>query len=237
MIDIIDAALVEWAAKATNKAAPVSLSAPSAGGGQAISLYLLEIVDEPLRRSGSKPPVHPVLRYLVSTSAGDPQAAHRLLADLLYTAMGDPTYEIELAPVSNEIWAGFNLAPRPSFILRVPLPDEDKRRPGREPGKTVRQREPSMDSGVPAVPLYGILLGPEDIPLMNARIELPNLFRSAYTDTNGAFVLQGVPAAPKEKTLLIKARKREKTVKIQTTGTPDHPEIIRFNLFENEGEK
>ncbi len=70
---------------------------------------------------------------------------------------------------------------------------------------------------------------------MNARVELPNLFRSATTDSKGRFTLAGVPAAPKEKTLLIKARKQEKSQVVQQTGTPDEPIIIHFDLFESEG--
>ena len=232
MIDRVDEGLLKWAKSVAGSAVTVSLAAPASGTAQSISLYLLEIIDDPDRHTGDSRPYQPVLRYLVTTTAGEPQQAHRLLSDLLDAAMQATAYEVDLTPAPSQFWAGFNLAPRPAFFLRVPLPE---REPGK-PGKPVLQSEPDLDSGVPVVPLYGLLLGPNDVPLMNARIELPNLFRSVYTDSNGGFVLHGVPAAPKEKTLLIKARKREKTIVVQQTGHPDHPVVIRFNLFENEGE-
>ena len=232
MIDQVDEALQKWVKSVTGSAAAISLDAPVSGGTQTVSLYLLEIIDDPDRHTGDSRPYQPVLRYLVTTNAGEPQQAHRLLSDLLYAAMESSDYEVDLTPVPAHIWTGFSLAPKPAFFLRASLPEKALGKPG----KPVFQSEPDLDSGVPIVPLYGLLLGPNDVPLMNARIELPNLFRFVYTDSKGGFVLQGVPAAPKEKTLLIKARKREKTIVVQQTGQPDQPVVIRFNLFENEGE-
>ena len=101
--------------------------------------------------------------------------------------------------------------------------------------KRVRQREIDMDSSGPIVPFYGLVLGPDEIPLVNARVELPNLFRSDTTDQRGRFTLAGIPAAPKEKTLLIKARGKEQTELVQQTGTPDEPIVIHFEIVDLKG--
>lgn len=231
MIKEIDERLVAWAEGVIGQGNQVSLAPPGEGDNLSVNLYLLELVDDPMRHSGANLPNQPVLRYLVTTQAADPKDAHNLLAALLYAAMESTDYEIDLDPVPTQLWSAFDIPPRPAFILKAPLPHEWKGRPA----QLVRQPEPELAGGAPVVPLYGLVLGPNDIPLMNARVELPNLFRSATTDSKGRFTLAGVPAAPKEKTLLIKARKREKTEVVQATGTPAEPVIIHFDLFESEG--
>lgn len=232
MIDQIDEELLQWIKNTLGEEVTPTLSVPTNSGSLSVNLYLLEVVDDPLGRSGSRPPFQPALRYLVTTNADNPKEAHRLLSDLLYAALQSPEYEVELEPIPGNLWTAFQIAPRPAFILRASLPYE---RQG-QPVKLVRQPEPTMDSA-PVVPLFGLLLGPGGIPLMNARIELPNLFVSAMTDRKGRFTLAGVPAAPRKKTLLIKAKRQEKTEVVQQTGTPDEPVVIHFDLFESEGGK
>jgi hypothetical protein len=230
MIDQIDASLINWVKKTIGENATPSLLAPSDSEPPSVSLYLLEVVNNPFPRSGDNSPYQPTLRYLVTTHAKEPQDAHRLLAALLYAAFERPEYEVELEPIPHDLWAAFQIAPRPAFILRTTLPREWKGRPA----KLVRQPEPVMDSSAPVVPFYGLVLGPGDIPLMNARIELPNLFRSATTDRKGRFTLAGVPAAPRQKTLIIKARRQEIIEVIQQTGTADEPVVIHFDLVLSE---
>jgi len=233
MINEIDENIVTWAQSIVGQGNQVSLSPPTDGDSPSVNLYLLELVDDPIRHSGQNLPNQPVLRYLVTTHASDPIEAHRLLAHLLYAAMANSTYEVNLEPVPIQLWSAFQIAPRPAFIFQVPLPHEWKERPVHQ----VYRLEPDISSDTPILPMYGQVLGPRDIPLMNARVELPNLFRSTTTDSKGCFTLPGVPAAPKEKTLLIKARNREKTAVFQQTGTPDDPVIIQFDLFKPEGGK
>lgn len=231
MIKEIDEGILAWAESIVGKGNQVSLAPPTDGDSLSVNLYLLELVNDPMRRSGSNLPNQPALRYLVTTHASDPKDAHNLLAALLYAAMESSEYEVDLEPVPSQLWPAFNIAPRPAFILQALLPHGGKERPA----PLVRQLEPDLHSTTPVVPLYGLVLGPQEVPLMNARVELPNLFRSATTDSKGRFTLLGVPAAPKEKTLLIKAHKREKSEVVQQTGTPHDPVIIQFDLFESEG--
>ena len=194
MIEQIDDELVLWVKQALGDGVTPTLDPPTDSGSQSIHLYLLEVVNNPFPRSGANAPYQPTLRYLVTTYAQDPREAHRLLTDLLYAAMQSPQYEVDLEPISHELWAAFHIAPRPAFILRAQLPHKEKC----HPTKRVRQPEPDMDSSTPILPMYGLVLGPGEIPLMNARVELPNLFRSATTDHRGRFTLAGVPAAPKK---------------------------------------
>lgn len=231
MIVQADRDLIQWAISAIGARVAPLLTAPTDSGDPSASLYLLDLVDDPSRRDSSTPPYQPVLRYLVTIYHPDPEEAHRLLSDLLFSAMGHPVYEVELNPLPGDLWAAFRIAPRPAFILRAPLMYARQE----VPVKLVREPEPSLDGSAPIKPLYGLLLGPGDIPLMNARIELPNLYISATTDHQGRFILAGVPAEPKKKTLLIKARRQEKIEVVEKNGTPDEPVIIRFHLFKEGG--
>lgn len=229
MIDQIDARLTKWVEGVVKGVRP-SFAPPSDAEDQlAISLYLLEIVDDPRRYHTGLPKLQPSLRYLVTTRAGEPQDAHRLLGVLFYAALEHPDYEVELDPVDTELWSAFGIAPRPAFILRLPLPHDWKL-----PELPLVTQGAVTDVSSLAT-LYGWLLGPGDTPLAGARVELPNLFISAMTDHRGRFTLAGVPVAPKKKTLLIKARRREKTIVVQQTGTPEEPVVIHFNLFEEKG--
>jgi hypothetical protein len=167
LIDQIDEELIKWVRNTTGEDVIPSLAAPTDSDALSVNLYLLEVVDDPMRRSGAKLPNQPTLRYLVTTHAREPKDAHSLLAALLYAALESQEYEVDLEPVPSHLWSAFNIAPRPAFILQAPLPREWKGRPA----KWVRQPEPDMESGAPVVPLYGLVLGPNDIPLMNARVD------------------------------------------------------------------
>lgn len=226
MIKQVDQQLIEWVQKELN--VTPTLEPPRAAEGELlVHLYLLELVNDPLRSHTARPRHQPALRYLVTTHADDPQEAHGLLSELLFKALAHPEYEVDLEPLPSTTWSAFEVAPRPSFILRVPLPHE------REPEPAEPVREVALESRPVAV-FYGLLLGPGDVPLAGARVELPNLNRSANTDSKGRFQLNGVPAGRK-KTLLIQARGRELSRSFEETGSPDEPVIIRFDLFEAEG--
>lgn len=224
MIDLIDKKLNEWVGTVVQGVQP-SFSPPTdADDTLAISLYLLELVDDPRRHNTGRPKLQPSLRYLVTTRAGEPQDAHRLLGVLFYAALDHPEYEVELEPVDTQLWSAFGIAPRPAFILRLPLPHEWKlpELPLVSQGVSTGMRE--------LVTLYGRVLGPGDTPLARARVELPNLNRSAHTGPNGRFTLTGVPAAPAAKSLLIAARGREQLFTVKETGSEAAPEIFRFDI-------
>lgn len=227
MIDQIDEQLSDWVEQVLGGIRPGLTPPRDIEGSLAVNLYLLELVDDPLRRNTSRPPLQPALRYLVTTSADEPRDAHRLLSTLLYAAFEQDEFEVELDPVPHHTWSAFNIAPRPSFILRVPLPHE------RQPTLAPLVREVATTRSVPLVTLHGRLLGPEQHPLANARIELPTLYRYAYTDARGRFAIPGVPAAPQRKRLRITARDRTTRVQLVETGSPEHPVTITFDLFSN----
>jgi hypothetical protein len=224
MIDQIDAGLTKWVEGVVAGVRPSFAPPSDAEDGLAISLYLLEIVDDPRRQHSGRPKLQPSLRYLVTTRAGEPQDAHRLLGVLFYAALDNPDYEVELDRVDTELWSALGIAPRPAFILRLPLPHE-----WTLPELPLVTQGP-VTSITGLATLYGQVLGPGDIPLAGARVELANLNRWVTTGRRGRFALAGVPPAPAPKTVLITARGREHFSTTCETGSEEAPVIFTFDL-------
>ncbi len=225
MIDQIDERLSTWVEGVLGGIKPQLTPPKDAEGTLAVNLYLLELVDDPLRRNTTRPPLQPALRYLVTTYADEPKDAHRLLGMLVYAAFAHEEFEVELKPLPHNSWSAFKIAPRPAFILRVPLPHE-------WPALTIPLvRDGATTQGVAMVTFFGLLLGPNRTPLANARVQMPDLQRYTQTDTRGRFSLKGIPAAPRLKTLQIEARQRTLSVQLAATGSEEKPVDIIFDFF------
>ncbi|HYR63081.1 MAG TPA: carboxypeptidase regulatory-like domain-containing protein [Actinomycetota bacterium] len=226
MIDESDDRLVQWATRVAPDAT-VSLDPPTDGAaGIGVSLHLLDLADNPPSRGLTKPPLQISLRYLVSTWGPDVPAAHRLLGALVFAAMEDAEVEVELQPVAPALWAGLNVAPRPHFVLRVPLRLErpaDAAPPVREPLVmelgTIRR-------------LKGLVVGPGDTPIANAFVELPSLRLYARTDWRGLFEFPAVPEHPPTKKFSIRTKGRVFPVSAQQPASEQDPMLIRLDLGE-----
>lgn len=223
MIDQVDERISDWILSLTNLTPSFALPH---GEPEELSVfvYLLDVVDDPLRRNTTRPPTQPVLRYLISTSSSNFKQAHQLLGALLNAALDNAEFEVELGPLSEKVWPALSLAPRPGFILRAALPREFP------PSRVQLVTRGAELGGSPLVDFFGLVLGPGQVPIAGARVEVPNLYRYAYADGRGRFRLPGVPAAPKEKTLLLKAKQRQQLFTIAETGAPDEPVVLTMDL-------
>ncbi len=226
MIDQTDKRLVDWAASVA-EGATISLSPPdNSHTGRGIRLYLFDFIPQPPSGNARRLPLQLALRYLVTTWAGTPEEAHRLLGNLVFAAMESPEVQVELEPFPVEAWAAFQVIPRPAFVIRVPLRLE---RP-EPPTKLVRK--PLVVKTVPASSLYGVVLTPDDVPLAGATVELTALQRVEHTDANGYFRFAAVPADPRPSQLRIKAKGTELDVTITQPGSESEPLVIRFDVKE-----
>ncbi|HKV88845.1 MAG TPA: carboxypeptidase-like regulatory domain-containing protein [Candidatus Dormibacteraeota bacterium] len=224
MIDALDARLSGWVSEKLT-GVPVTLEPPADGGtGEGVSLYLIELAPRPDERVERNRTLTASLRYLVTSWAPRPERAHELLGTLLLAALGEPEFEVDLAPVDVTAWAAFRLAPRPSFVVRVPL-RQDLKSPQ---AKLVRRPLDLRASGV--VPLNGTVLGPDDVPVASASVELPTLQLATVTDWKGRFHFPAVPADPPPKELLVKARGLEQRVAVEQAGAPV---LIHFGPLED----
>jgi hypothetical protein len=226
MIDQLDTKLAQWAGGILGETdvafAPPQPSAP----GRGVSLYLMEIVHTPVGRGVRLTPLQIILRYLVTTWAKQSEEAHRMLGELVFAALANTEFEVEQDPLPISAWAGFGVPPRPSFILRVPLRQErpEKRAP-------LVQHELVVKAALMRS-LSGLVLGPGNIPLMNARVELPALQLATETDSSGRFYFAAVPAQPPARQLRVRARGQEVLVTMETGAPADAPLVIHLQLTE-----
>lgn len=231
MIDQVDVFLEEWIASTLGDL-PFSLAPPTGElDGKGVSCYLLELADFPPPRTTNRPPLQFYLRYLITTWAEDPQEAHRMLGELVFAAMENPELRVEFEPPPAATWSALGVTPRPSFILRIPL-----RRERPEPA-VERVRVPLELRAAPIVTLHGVVLGPDDVPVMGAYVSIPLLNRSVRTDMQGRFRFPATPGGEGGvRHLHVRAKGRELDVPVEQGTLESGPIIVRFHSFDREEE-
>ncbi len=226
MIDQADRDLQEWV-KSVVPGIEVILGPPGQlAGKQGVSLYLLALSDPPPAWMNRQPATRVALRYLVTSWAADDVEAHRLLGQLVLAVMEKREYELDLARLPATLWTALSIAPRPAFTLCVPLHIE---RP--EP-VTRLVKGPLVIRGAPVISLQGIVLGPGDIPIVGASVEIPALSLSNHTDARGRFYFSSVPGEPRSIQLLVKARGRSQSFTVEEPASDRQPLAIRFDSFD-----
>jgi hypothetical protein len=205
----------------------VSLASPGVQRtGRGVGMYLLEVRQSPTPSTNKRSPLQLSLRYLVTAWSDKPEDAHEILVQLIFAAMENKDFQVELESIPLNAWNAFGVAPQPSFVLSVPL---RKERP--EPD-TKLVRQPMKVQAMPMMSFHGVLLGPEDVPLSDCRVEVPTLDLSTSTDHKGRFCFPGMPAIGTKK-LLVKAKGRE----LAFDSEENHPDsgaplVIHFSLAE-----
>jgi hypothetical protein len=226
MIDEIDRRLRAWT-ESVVEGSTFSLTPPDdARSGSGVSFYLLALAEKPPTRTTRRAPLQLALHYLVTTWADAPEEAHRLLGELVFAAMETDDFEVDLDPIPPEIWAAFAIAPRPAFVLRVPL---RKERP--EP-EVKRVQTPLVVQVEPVASLYGRVLGPNDTPVMGASVEVPALQIVTRTDVRGRFSFRSVPGGNGGITLRVQAKGQERSVTVEDPTSEASPVVIRFDAFD-----
>jgi hypothetical protein len=223
MIDDIDRSLSEWVGSIVVET-DVLLGLPREDvKGRAVSLHLMEIVSLPPSRREQPRPLEVGLRYLVTAWSEKPEEAHRLLGQLLFAAMETGEFMVDLKPLEADAWAALKVAPQPAFFLQVPL--------AKERHQTVKRILHRPEVRINAVTsLAGVVLGPDDIPIPGARVELPSSSASTYTDVRGRFRFAVVPAEPRTKQIRIVAKGFEHLVSEDTVESEEL--VIHFNPLE-----
>jgi hypothetical protein len=227
MIEQVDQRLREWIGSVLTEAVEVSMLPPAGKGDKkVVGLYLKDILPSAPTRGSRRPPLQVLLRYLVTCRAKNQAEAHNMLGQLLFAAMEHPEYDVDLGQVPAEIWTAFGTIPMPSFMLCLPLKLE---RP-QEPIRLIRS--PIEVNQSPIASMEGSILGPEETPLTNARVELSTHNLVTRTDIKGRFIFPAVPTAPTQKQLRIIARGRELSKEIDCTKIKQEPLIIHFDVLE-----
>jgi hypothetical protein len=187
VIDEADRRLSAFIREATGVAG-IWLDAPQAGEKrEGVGLYLLELAESPPPRGATPAPLQLQLRYLVTAWSTTVEKEHKLLGDLAFAALGREDLSAAFRPIDPALWTGFGIPPRAAFLLQVPLRLERKA----QRGPPVREITTQF---VSSLPLDGIVIGPGDVAIAGASVELPKLGLSASTGPDGRFRFARVPA-------------------------------------------
>lgn len=226
MINNVDQRIKDWIKEVTD-IPEVRLSAPSENGGKdSVGLYLLNIKRVPLARGAKSTPLQIFLHYLITTWSDSPERAHSMLGQLVFAAMTHDEFEVETEGVSSDLWRAFGIVPRPGFLLSVPLRKE-------LPARKVPFVRSQLDiRQTPLSRLTGIVVGPNDFPLVGAKVELPQHHLSTHTDQRGEFHFSSVPVASGEKLVRIHAKGKALSVTTGENWGAEEPLKICFNTLE-----
>ena len=202
LIEQADTEIKKWVREALGdtEGIEVSLAAPSSKAtGAVVNCYLLAVTESPPVRLPPSTTLRLELHYLITTFADTPEEAHLLLGHLAVAPLQqrDWVRDFERIPVAT--WAAFGVAPQPAFVLRVPVQWERTEEVKRvlEPLKVIPAE---MESWT------GVLLGPDDRPIVHATLELTDLQLRTQTDTEGRFRFSAVPSQPRIRHLRIRAK-------------------------------
>lgn len=226
VIDEVEKQIAAWISDVHNNV-PVRTVAPGEiANERCFGLYLLDLLPAPPTEQGPSKLFQLILRFLVTAWADTPEESHRLLGELALSLSEHPVYDLELTPLPAQSWSAFGVAPRPSFMLRAPLQKE------RSQPVVKLIREPMVLRESPLVALEGVVLGPDEIPITGAFVELVSSQQSTYTDQKGRFVFPAVPAVPSRKKLRVKAKGRELAVLAEHRADAPEPIMIHVDIAE-----
>jgi len=220
VIDEVDQKLADWVEEVL-PGVSVTLDGP-AGANDDVGLHLFEMADLPPARGEKRPPLQVRLGYLVTTSGADVTLAHKRLGTLLFAALTHPDWDVRFPGDIAEFWSAVGMPPRAGFILTVPL-----RQPVEvEPAPPVRG--PIRVQGVGSRAMEGVVLGPDDVPISDAFVEIPSLQLATRSDTRGHFRFAAVPTSPAKQQLRVRAKAREFPFTVDSSKPP--PFVLKLDL-------
>lgn len=222
MIDLTDEQLSKWVSEILEDVDEVTFGPPSSEDtGTGVGLYLIGLGEAPAARGPGRAPHRVALRYLVTTFADDHMEAHRMLSALVFDAMDRPEFDVEFEDVD---WSAFDCAARPSFVIKVLL---KKERPERVAPQVL---QPLVVATTSTQALDGIVLGPRDVPLAGAAVDIPGLQLHTETDVRGRFRFGSLPKDPPIERLVVRVKGRSQTV--HRDPESEDPVIVRFDAVE-----
>ncbi|HEY1513348.1 MAG TPA: hypothetical protein VGF66_06295 [Gaiellaceae bacterium] len=202
MIAELDRQLTDWVGEVL-PGTTVALEGPSAGTTADVGLYLFEIAHLPPARGERRPPLQVELGYLVTTGGADVSSAHDRLGALLFAALQHPDYDVRFPGDMAAYWAAAGVAPQPSFVLAVPLRQEVSVLAA--PPVTSALRVQSVGSQS----LVGVVVGPGDVSIADAMVEVPSLALATRTDPRGRFRFSAVPVGAAALQIRVRAKSQE----------------------------
>ncbi|MEO8133190.1 MAG: Pvc16 family protein [Betaproteobacteria bacterium] len=210
MLDQLDRDVIAWVAALPGIPEVVLQPPDDQAGRHGICLYMVDLRQEPAQRGTRRLTWSFQVRYLVTAHAPDPVEAHKILGAVLAAAIEKEDFDVDSDAPSLELWRALGAKPRPAFMLSVPW------RHQRDLPQPPMVMHPLTIDPRQSVPLSGLVLGPEDTPVMAARVEIPELGLWATTDATGAFRF---PSTPQGSSLNLRITARGKVIERSTPKT------------------
>jgi hypothetical protein len=230
MIHLVDQNLKAWVQQVLGDI-EISFAAPrddysDSTSNQGVDIYLLNLVHKPAATSTYTLPLEISLHYLVTTWASTIETAHQLLGELVFAALENSEFEVQIETLPINSWIALNRMPRPCFVLSIPL----KRDRPQRIAPLVRVAPVLQTS--PMQSLEGIVMGQDNIPIPGAYVEIPALRRTAETDTQGRFNFAATPVHPPIKQLFVRAKGRRFAVALEPAIATQEPLVIHLHNLE-----
>lgn len=222
MIEQADEEVLDWVRAAIPDVAVRIAAPPPADAESGVWIHLLSVQPVATARGVKRPPLELALRYLVTTLSDDEGDAHRWLGILAFGALEVTEWQVERTPPPLELWRAFGVPPRPAFIVAVPVRLE---RPEKE---VPLVRRPPVVRSSPIAELAGVIVGPDDVPITGATVEIPSLQLNAQTNHDGAFRFPTVPATSAV-SLVVRAKRLVRNVRARPG------EALRISFDDLEG--
>ena len=190
---------------------------------RSVCLFLMALAPSESTRGANAPALQFSVRYLVTTSGPVLSRCHDDLFELAFSAIERPEFEAELEPLRADGWQAFGVAPQPAFAIRLPL-RRARVRPAAPP-----VRVPLVLAAAGLLPLRGSVLGPGDVAVANARVEIAGMGMAVTTDPQGRFRFAGVPVG---RVLRLRVLARGATQEFETEAVADvrGPLQLRMNF-------
>lgn len=171
-------------------------------------------------RDTRQPTIQIALQYLIAVHHDNPIVAHRSLSVLIFHAMQNEVFSVDIEPIPITIWALLNQPVRPALRImadvRQPLPTSNAHlvlHPMRVNLGTMRA-------------VYGHVRGSMGQAIQRASISCPALGLYTYSDQNGRFQLPLVPGQDTDLHLVVKVKEKVYQVTVNQPTSYESPLII-----------
>ncbi len=228
MIDEIDRRLKEWIATVINSQLAITFEHPGTQQNQsAVSVYLYGMESSTSNSTTREIPVQIALSYLLTVQSDDQVESHKYLGKILYAAKSQSDMEVGFPALPAQFWQAMGTAPLPHFSLHVPLviPRETEHCP------TIKARPHIGVSSI--IQITGIVVGPLDQPIPDAKIILPHSKKVTYTDNKGLFSITADANSQRAFNCKIDAKGKQFSISVpmqQILKTPHVPFTIHLDL-------
>ena len=220
VIDQSDEILKSWITSIVGNISITTELTPPCVAEPVISAFLMQIVPRLPDQSAPSHSVHrsPLrisLRYLITAHAPDDAQAHHLLGRLIFAALEAPDFEVDLIPLSLVEWAALQTMPRPGFVINIGLTQERACTSSGRPTPVIRLAQSQR---------RGLVLGPDDRPLIGATVEFPAMKFTTHTDEQGGFHFPDPPSGQPQ--MIVRAAGHEQRLTLDIAA--HDPLIIRL---------